>query len=139
MHPDDKTYQGACHCGRTRFTVTAHIDHVRVCDCTICHHRGALIFRVEQDQITFQTPLDDLALYEWGTGTAKDYFCKTCGILPFRRPRHNSSAELKSGRKNFEGWAINTRCLKGFDPASVPVRQIHASQLPLPGDPDYEP
>jgi len=71
-------WQGACHCRRTRFTVAADIDHTRICDCSICHQRGALIFRVKEDALKLLTPLDDLALYQWGTGTAKDYFCKTC-------------------------------------------------------------
>jgi len=130
-----KVWQGACHCGRTRFRITADIDHVRICNCSVCHHRGALVFRVEEDQFNLITPLDDLALYEWGTGTAKDYFCKTCGILPFRRPRKTTQEEaVISGRKIFNGWAVNTRCLKGFDPSNLPVRDIDGLSLPLPDD-----
>jgi len=127
-----KTYQGACHCGRIRFSVTADIDHLRVCDCSICHQRGALIFRVEDHQLRHLTPLSDVALYEWGTGTAKDYFCKTCGILPFRRPRQVTPKEMSKGHPTFSGWAVNVRCLQGFDPASVPIRTIQGSQLQLP-------
>jgi len=128
-------WQGACHCGRTRFEITADIDHVRICDCSICHQRGALIFRVEEHQFHLLTPLSDLALYEWGTGTAKDYFCKTCGILPFRRPRKVTAEEsAESGRAVFNGWAVNARCLSGLDTSRLAVRRIHASQLPLPGD-----
>jgi len=87
MGGDTHTWQGSCHCGRTRFQITADIDHIRICDCSICYQRGALNFRVEESQFQLLTPLSDLALYEWGTGTAKDYFCKTCGILPFRRTK----------------------------------------------------
>jgi len=131
-------WNGACHCGRTRFQVTADIDHIRICDCSICHQRGALIFRVEEEQFHLLTPLSDLGVYEWGTKTAKDYFCKTCGILPFRRPRVVTAQESAlSGRAIFTGWAINARCLAGLDTTTLPVRHIHASNLPLPGDADY--
>ncbi|MFT7596166.1 MAG: hypothetical protein ACI8R4_003500 [Paracoccaceae bacterium] len=127
-----KTYQGACHYGRIRFSVTADIDHVRVCDCSICHQRGALIFRVANHQLRHLTPLADAALYEWGTGTAKDYFCKTCGILPFRRPRQTTPEEISKGRPAFTGWAVNARCLAGLDTSTLAIRHVYASRLPLP-------
>jgi len=130
-----KVWQGACHCGRTRFRITANIDHARICNCSICHQRGALIFRIEENQFDLLTPLSNLTLYEWGTGTAKDYFCKTCGILPFRRPRRVTPREAaQSGRQLFNGWAINLRCLQEFDPSKLPVRDIDGLSLPLPTD-----
>ncbi|WP_127114862.1 GFA family protein [Shimia sediminis] len=122
-------YDGACHCGFVRFQVEADIDHVRICDCSICHQRGALIFRVPERALTLLTPLDHLGLYEWGSRTAKDYFCPRCGILPYRRPSAPTRQELAQGVKAFEGWAINTRCLVGFDPQSVPVKRIHGRRI----------
>ena len=86
-----QTYQGSCHCGRVRFEVDADLDHVRVCDCSICRKRGALLHRVDPDQLRLLTPLEDLTLYQFHTHTARDYFCPTCGILPFRRPRTDQS------------------------------------------------
>ena len=122
-------YDGACHCGFVRFRVEAEIDHVRVCDCSICHQRGALIFRVPETALTLITPLADMVLYEWGSRTAKDYFCPRCGILPFRRPSAPTRQELAEGVEPFDGWAINTRCLNGFDPSSVPVHPIHGRRI----------
>lgn len=134
-HDASRVWQGACHCGRTRFRIIADIDHARICNCSVCYQRGALIFRVEEDQFDLQTPLTDLALYEWGTGTAKDYFCKTCGILPFRRPRKATPQEaVHSGKPVFNGWAVNLRCLQAFDPLILPVRDIDGLSLPLPED-----
>ena len=40
--------QGSCHCGKVRFVVTAEIDHVRVCDCSMCRKQGALNFRIDE-------------------------------------------------------------------------------------------
>jgi len=125
-------WQGACHCRRTRFEVHAEIDHARICDCSICHQRGALIFRVTEDALKLLTPLDDLALYQWGTGTAKDYFCKTCGILPFRRPRAVTPEEQAAGKTDLNGWAINLRCIEDVAAAELPVRTIRGSSLSLP-------
>ncbi len=64
QHGDSiRTYDGACHCGRVRFRVTADIDHKRICNCSVCHMRGALIFRVEEAQVDLLTPLEDLHFY----------------------------------------------------------------------------
>jgi len=112
------TYSGSCHCGRARFEVDADLDHVRVCDCSICRRRGALIHRVDPADIRLLTPLEDLTLYQFHTRTARDYFCPTCGILPFRRPR---TAPDK--------WAVNVRCLEGADLDAIPVKRVHGSRL----------
>ena len=113
-----QTYQGSCHCGRVRFEVEAELDHVRVCDCSICRRRGALLHRVAPERIRFLTPLDDMRTYTFNTHTARDYFCPTCGILPFRRPR-TAPGE----------WSINVRCLDGVDLDAIPVKRVFGSQL----------
>ena len=124
-----KTYRGSCHCGRVRFEVEAEIDHLRVCDCSVCRRRGALNYRVPKDKLHLLTPWEDLTIYQWGSQTAKDYFCPVCGILPFRRPSDPTSQELKEGVKPFEGWAVNVRCLEGVDLDSIPIRKIYGSRI----------
>ncbi len=124
-----RTYRGSCHCKAVRFEIDANIDHVRVCDCSICSRRGALIFRVPADAFRLLTPLDELSVYRWGSRTAADYFCSVCGILPFRKPSESTPEERAAGVQPFDGWAVNTRCLEGFDASSVPVRHIHGSRL----------
>ena len=125
----EKTYKGACHCGKVRFNVTADIDHVRVCDCSICRIRGALIYRAREDSVEILTPLSDMTLYEWGSMTAKDYICPICGILPFRRPSMPSQAEMDDGKAPFRGWAINVRCLRDFDIFNVAERRIFRTDV----------
>lgn len=122
-------WSGQCHCGFVRFTIDAEIDHVRICDCSICHMRSALIFRVQEKALRLRTSLDDLQLYSWGSGTAKDYFCPRCGILPFRRPSDPTTAGLARGMAPFNGWAINTRCLIGFDPTKVAHQKVHGALI----------
>ena len=123
------TYVGSCHCGNVRFEVEAEIDHVRICDCSICARRGALNFRVPAENLRLLTAWDELVLYQWGSRTAKDFFCRTCGILPFRRPSDPTPQELREGVAPFDGWAVNVRCLEGVDVTSLPVKRIHGSLI----------
>jgi len=122
-------YHGSCHCGRVAFEVEAEIDHLRVCDCSICHRRGALNFRVPKDALTLLTPWQDLSLYQWGSKTAKDFFCPACGILPFRRPSDPTPQELSEGVEPFDGWTINVRCLDGVDTDAIPIKRIEGSKI----------
>ena len=124
-----KTYLGSCHCGDVQFEVVADIDSVRVCNCSICSMRGALIHRIGDKDLKLKTPLEGLRVYEWHTKTAKDYFCPNCGILPFRRPRSLADSEIAKGMKPFNGWAINVRCLKGIDFSAIPIIQINGKDL----------
>ncbi len=105
------------------------LDHVRACDCSVCMRRGALNHRVSKNDLTLLTPWDELTLYQWGSKTAKDYFCPTCGILPFRRPSDPTPQELREGIEPFDGWAVNVRCLEGVDLHSIPIQQIFGSKI----------
>jgi hypothetical protein len=125
------TYVGSCHCNANRFEVEAEIEHVRICDCSICAMRGGLMFRVPNESLRLLTPIRLLSTYKWGARTATDYFCPTCGILPFRRPGGPTREETAAGVQRFEGWSINARCLEGFVAGSVPTVQIWGSLLRL--------
>ena len=115
-----RTYRGSCHCGQIRFEIEAELDHVRVCDCSICRRRGGLLHRVEPQNFRLLTPsLEALSLYTFHTQTARDYFCPTCGILPFRRPRTAP-----------DQWSVNVRCLEDVDLDAIPVKRVQGSRLP---------
>ena len=113
-----KIYKGSCHCGLIKFEVDMNLDHVRVCDYSVCRKRGALNHRVEESQLRIYTPLEDLCLYQWHTKTAKDYFCPVCGILPFRRPRDTP-----------EIWTVNVRYLDGVELDSIPIKKVFGGRL----------
>jgi len=55
--------------------VDLELDHVLVCDCSLCKRRGALIHLVPEDALRLLTPLSALTVYRWHTQTAKDFFC----------------------------------------------------------------
>jgi hypothetical protein len=126
-----KTYKGRCHCGAARFEIDADIDHVRECDCSVCSRRGALTFRVSPNAIRFSTSLDRLSVYRWGTGPGADYFCPTCGVMPFRRPSAPTQEELNSGASRFDGWAVNAKCIEGLALESLPRVRVPGSDLKI--------
>ena len=116
-----KTYDGSCHCGRVKFEVDADIDHVRVCDCSVCHKRGALNFRVHLDDLRLQSPIEEMTTYQWHTLTSTDFFCPVCGISPLRIPRMNNEGGTI--------WMVNVRCLADVDAHSLPIDKVYGSQL----------
>lgn len=45
-----KAYEGGCHCGRVRFHVTASLERVSECNCSICVKKGFLHLIVPRDR-----------------------------------------------------------------------------------------
>ena len=98
-----KSYEGGCHCGRVRFRVRTDFPRVVQCNCSICVRKGALLLRVAPADFEVLAGADALTLYQFGTRTAKHYFCSTCGVHPFGHPR--TAPELT---------VVNIRCLDDF-------------------------
>jgi hypothetical protein len=97
-----KTYKGSCHCGKVLFEIDTVLDKAGTCNCSICRRRNAVMHRVPADQFRLIQGEDNLALYQFNTGTAKHYFCRTCGIYPFHRPRVAP-----------DQFTVNVYCLEG--------------------------
>lgn len=106
-------YRGSCHCGRVTFEVQAKLDYVVDCNCSICRRRGALWHGAKEADLRILSGEEDLALYQFGTNTAKHFFCRHCGIHPFVRPRLDPTR-----------WAFNVLCIDGVDAKSLPVRHF---------------
>jgi hypothetical protein len=95
------THQGGCHCGAVRFTAQAPaVLEVLECNCSICRMTGFLHLIVPATRFAITQGKEVLTEYRFNTGTARHFFCKTCGIKPFYVPRSNP-----------DGWDINARCL----------------------------
>ncbi len=75
--------------------------------------------------------MDALHTYRWGTMTGEDYFCRTCGVLPFRKPSAPTASERAVGVVPFDGWAINVRCIDGIDLTSIKRLRIAGSRLAI--------
>lgn len=91
----EQKYQGSCHCGAIRFEFTAvPITKGIRCNCSICSRKGAMMSPepIAPEKFVIHAEQNVLGLYQFGTKTAKHYFCKHCGIYPFhetaRLPGH---------------------------------------------------
>jgi hypothetical protein len=103
-----KTYEGGCHCGRVRFRVSAELDGITDCNCSICTKKGFLHLIVPPEQFELVSGADALAEYRFNTGTARHMFCRFCGIHPFYVPRSDP-----------DKIDVNLRCLEGIDLAAI--------------------
>ncbi len=96
-----KTLSGGCHCGRVRFQVTTQWPvPVLECNCSICEAVGFLHLIVSGDEFTLLTPWQALTTYTFNSGVAQHWFCSTCGVKSFYRPRSHP-----------DGISVNARCL----------------------------
>jgi len=105
-----RTYDGSCHCGRVRFRVTAALDQIVRCNCSICEKKGFLHLIVPPAQFELLSGADDLTVYTFNTGTAKHQFCRHCGIHPFYVPSSDP-----------DKIDVNVRCLEGVDPETLAI------------------
>ncbi len=103
-----KTMEGGCHCGRVRFRVTADLDTVTVCNCSICTKKGILHLIVPPERFELLRGRGDLATYTFSTGVARHTFCRHCGIHPFYVPRSDP-----------DKIDVNARCIDDIDLAAL--------------------
>jgi hypothetical protein len=107
------TYEGGCHCGTVRFRVTADLDRVSECNCSMCAKKGFLHLIVAPERFELLAGADALATYEFNTRVAKHHFCRTCGIHSFYVPRSDP-----------DKIDVNVRCLDGVDPGSLRITRF---------------
>lgn len=80
------------------------------CTCSICRRVGALWHATDERGLEILSGEDELALHQFGTMTARHYFCRHCGVHPFSRPRLDPSK-----------WVVNVRCIDEIDADALPV------------------
>lgn len=99
-----------CHCGAVELAVhlTDGLATARRCDCSFCRRRGAIAVSAPLDGISIIRGAENLSLYQWGTGAAKHWFCKTCGIYTHHQRRSNP-----------DEYGVNAACLEGVNPRDL--------------------
>jgi len=112
-----RTYQGGCHCGRVRFTVTTNLEKIIDCNCSICMKKGFLHLIVERSQFHLLSSPDAVALYQFNTKTAKHYFCSVCGIHSYYIPRSHP-----------DKIDVNVRCLEGVDLQGLAIQPFNGQE-----------
>ena len=109
----ETSQSGACHCGTVQFTarLARGLATASRCDCSFCRMRGAVA--VTAEAIDIHRGREALTLYQFGSFTARHFFCAKCGIYTHHERR------FPQGQV-----AVNAACLAGvspFDLAEVPV------------------
>lgn len=109
-------HPASCHCGAVRFELDLPDGLVepRRCDCSLCRRRGAIVASVPLDGLRILAGEDQLSLYQFGSHTAKHYFCSRCGIYTHHQRRSRPRE-----------YGFNVGCLEGVNPyelGEVPVR-----------------
>ena len=86
-----QTMIGKCHCGAVEFEVdlTDGLRNLRRCNCSLCRRKGAIMAGVLLEHLRVTRGADNLSLYQWNTGIARHYFCRTCGIYTHHQRRSN--------------------------------------------------
>ncbi|KGB83497.1 aldehyde-activating protein [Rhodovulum sp. NI22] len=104
------TQKLTCHCGAIELKVELSdgLNTARRCDCSYCRRRGAIMASVPLDGLTIVKGADHIALYTWGTGVAKHYFCPTCGIYTHHQRRSNPNE-----------YGVNVGALEGVNPSKL--------------------
>lgn len=106
-----RTMQGGCHCGRVRFQVTADLEGITECNCSICSKKGFLHLIVPPECFELVSGRDELTTYQFNTKVAKHTFCKVCGVHPFYVPRSDP-----------DKIDVNARCLDGVDLTAISIK-----------------
>ena len=99
-----------CHCGaiEMEMTLSDGLNTKRRCDCSFCRRRGAVAVSAPLDGIRIVKGAENLSLYQFGTQTAKHWFCKTCGIYTHHQRRSNPNE-----------YGVNAGCLEGVNPRDL--------------------
>lgn len=102
--------RGSCHCGAVVLEVQLSngFATARRCDCSFCRRRGAIAVSTPLSGVTVLQGAENLTLYQFGTRTAKHWFCKTCGIYTHHQRRSNP---LEFG--------VNVAILDGVNPRNL--------------------
>ena len=75
-------YKGRCLCGRVRYQITAGIEDIVCCHCSLCRKAQGSAFatngNVDAQHFQFISGRDQLTEYK-ASSTHSKYFCKHCG------------------------------------------------------------
>jgi hypothetical protein len=99
-----------CHCGAVELAVhlSDGLATARRCDCSYCRRRGTAVASVALPDLTVLRGAEALTLYQFGTGTARHWFCRICGIHTHHQRRSNP-----------QEYGVNIGALDGVNPASL--------------------
>ncbi len=107
-------YHGHCHCGSIHFDFeSAEITTGLRCNCSMCARKGAVMLAqsLQENAINIEDREGTLNQYQFGTGTAKHFFCNRCGIYTFHQTRRAPGE-----------YRVNLACIDEIDVFTLPVQ-----------------
>lgn len=105
--PENKTFEGGCHCGDVRYRVTGlPLEGVITCNCSRCSMLGSILTFVPAESFALLSGEASLTDYQFNKKVIHHLFCKTCGVQSFSRG---------VGKDGSPMIAVNVRCLDGVD------------------------
>ncbi|KAH7116858.1 Mss4-like protein [Dendryphion nanum] len=111
---ESETYEGVCHCGTVRYTVTLNPplprQKVASCNCSICLRNGYLLVYPNRDQVAIKSGEEALKTYSFGRMRNLHKFCAHCGSNVFFDPRMQ---EFGDGPPGLDFLGVNVRMFKG--------------------------
>lgn len=105
----DKRYEGSCHCGAVRFSVTVDLgDPSRLfdCNCSRCRRLAAIMGSAPAAAFELQAGAAALRSYRFNHHAIEHLFCSQCGIQPFSRGTNAGTAMV----------VFNLGCLENAPP-----------------------
>jgi len=100
-------HKATCHCGAVELELHLPngIETPRRCDCSLCRRKGAIVASVPLDNLKVIKGSENLGLYQFGTHTARHFFCKICGVYTHHQRRSNPTQ-----------YGYNVGCLENINP-----------------------
>lgn len=100
--------KATCHCGAVelRLDIPGPLEAPHRCTCSYCRRRAVPTVSVPLDKLHVVKGAENLTLYTWNTGTARHFFCKTCGIYTHHQRRSDPTQ-----------YGVNFGCIEGMIPA----------------------
>ncbi|KAG9236819.1 Mss4-like protein [Amylocarpus encephaloides] len=119
-----RTYQGGCHCGNVKFSVTLpEIKSANECTCSICSRKGYAWVFPREGGLVFEEGkgVESLRGYEFAGRRMVHRFCPTCGN------------GVMGQRHHWPAWnaiGVNARLLADVDVATLPIDKFDGAALP---------
>lgn len=116
----EKTYVGSCHCGNVRYEVTAQLQQLVSCNCSICTKTGTLLTFVPAENFRLLSGEESLSNYQFNKKVIDHLFCSNCGIRSFARGVGPDGKAMV---------AVNVRCLDGIEFEGLDVMQFDGRNM----------
>jgi hypothetical protein len=101
-----------------KLEVSAPLDEVVDCNCSICVRTGFLHWYVQPEQVTLVEHSRAVSTYVWRSVGGGQHFCPICGIAVYR-----TSTQYPPP------MALNARCIEDVDVSALTIRKHDGKHL----------